>query len=218
MTATLDLPRTPLARQAFDLAAAAEEPYLFNHGIRCYLFGRELARARGALPGEHYDDELVFLVCVLHDIGLTERAPSALRFEVAGADLAARLLEDNGITDHRVDVVWDAIALHTTAHVHESPVFRRRRVVEIGIAQAGIGFDLGGGAATLPPGYTELVHRRYPRLGGGRALTEAILAQALAEPGKAPPMTLAGEVLHQKHPALPYRTWADMVDANRWGD
>jgi hypothetical protein len=38
-------------------------------------------------------------------------------FEVAGADLAARFLEANGVTDGRVDAVWDAIVLHTTQRV-----------------------------------------------------------------------------------------------------
>lgn len=122
------------------------------------------------------------------------------------------------MTDHRVDIVWDAIALHTSPHLHESPVVRRRRAPEIGIAYSGIGVDVSGGPDKLPPGYSDRVHAAYPRLGGTRALTDAIVEQARANPRKAPPMTLPGEILHQRYPSLPYRTWDPVLDAAGWDD
>jgi hypothetical protein len=99
-------------------------------------------------------------------------------------------------------------------------VFQRRRPTEIGIAQTGIGIDIGGPdhPDQLPPGFAELVHVRYPRLGGSRALTDAMVTQALANPLKAPPTTLPGEILHQRHPELPYLTWDMILDANTWAD
>lgn len=218
--ADLSFPTTRSSRRAHALVAETQQPFLRNHSLRSFLFAREAARQQGRRPGEDYDVELVFLICVLHDMGLTDEGNTGQRFEVAGADLAARFLEEQGVNDRRVDTVWDAIALHTTQHVHDSPVFRRRRPVEIGIAQTGIGIDLGGpdDPGQLGQGYADRVHTLYPRLGGSRALTGAILAQTLADPRKAPSMTLPGELLHQRHPALPYLTWDMILDANSWRD
>jgi hypothetical protein len=212
----LSFPTTRLARHAHTLVTETQQPFLRNHSLRSFLF----AQAAAERQGEDYDTELVFLICVLHDMGLTEEGNTDQRFEVAGADLAAQFLEGHGVTDRRVDTVWDAIALHTTQHLHESPVFRRRRPNEIGIAQTGIGIDLTGpdDPDQLPPGFAERVHARYPRLGGSRALTDAMLAQSIANPLKAPPMTLPGEILHQRHPSLPYLTWDMILDANSWAD
>ncbi|MGV9377612.1 hypothetical protein ACWDRB_17440 [Nonomuraea sp. NPDC003707] len=92
--------------------------------------------------------------------------------EVDGADFAARFLEQHGITDARVDTVWDGIALHTSHGLHDSPVFARRRPPEIAIALNGIGVDLTGGPDDLPAGYADRVHAAYPRHGGARALTD----------------------------------------------
>lgn len=216
----LSFPTTRLARRAHTLVTETQQPFLRNHSLRSFLFAQAVAERQGRRAGEDYDTELVFLICVLHDMGLTEEGNTDQRFEVAGADLAARFLEEHGVTDRRVDTVWDAIALHTTQHVHESAVFQRRRPDEIGIAQVGIGVDLTGpdDPDQLSLGFAERVHARYPRLGGSRALTDAMLKQMLANPLKAPPMTLPGEVFHQRHPSLPYLTWDIILDANSWAD
>ncbi|GAB3467819.1 HD domain-containing protein [Actinophytocola sediminis] len=218
--ADLSFPTTRLARNAQKLVTETQQSFLRNHSLRSFLFGQAAAERQGRRPGEDYDAELMFLICVLHDMGLTEQGNTDQRFEVAGADLAARFLEQHGVTDRRVDTVWDAIALHTAQHLHASPVFQRRRPKEIGIAQTGIGIDLTGPDTPdqVPPGFAERVHARYPRLGGSRALTEAILAQTVANPLKAPPMTLPGEIHHQRHPAQPYLTWDMILDANTWAD
>jgi hypothetical protein len=97
-------------------------------------------------------------------------------------------------------------------------VFARRRPPEIAIAQEGIGIDLTGSPDQLPAGYAERVHAAYPRHGGARILTDAIIAQGLADPRKAPPMTLPGEILHQRHPEAPYMTWEGFLDASGWDD
>jgi hypothetical protein len=216
--ADLSFPATRVARAAHRLVTDAQEPYLRNHSLRSFLFSRAAAARSGRRPGQDYDAEVMFLICVLHDMGLTEHADTGQRFEIDGADLAARFLEDHGITDSRVDTVWDGIALHTSAGFHESPVFARRRPPEIAIAQNGIGLDLTGGPDQLPAGYADRVHAVYPRYRCARTLTNAIVAQGLADPRKAPPMTLPGEVLHQRHPEAPYTTWEGFLSASGWDD
>ncbi|GAA3158694.1 hypothetical protein GCM10010486_25790 [Nonomuraea roseoviolacea subsp. carminata] len=214
----LSFPATRLARAARRLVTEAQQPFLRNHSLRGFLFARAVAEKAGRRPGRDYDAEVMFLICVLHDMGLTERADTGQRFEVDGADFAARFLERHGITDARVDTVWDGIALHTSYGINASPVFLRRRPPEIAIAHTGIGIDLTGGPSDLPKGYAERVNAAYPRHGGARALTDAMVAQCLADPRKAPPMTLPGEVLHQLRPEAPYTTWQDFQDASGWHD
>jgi hypothetical protein len=213
---SLSFPTTTLAKHAHALVDETQEPFLRNHSLRSFLF----ARAAADRPEDEYDSELVFLICALHDMGLTDEGNTDQRFEVAGADLAARFLEEHGVTDSRLDTVWDAIALHTSPQLHESPVFRSRRPVEIGIAQTGIGIDVSGpdNPDQLPSGFADRVHNSFPRLGGSRALMDTMLEQALANPRKAPPMTLPGEILHQRHPSLPYLTWDMILDASGWAD
>jgi hypothetical protein len=214
---SLRFPDTTLCRRTQRLIARTQQPFLRNHSLRSFLFARAASAAGGVRHGEDYDAELVFLICALHDMGLTATVSSDLRFEVAGADFAAEFLQSQGADDATIDTVWLAIALHTTQHIHASRVFRRRASAEISIAQTGIGIDLDGPDG-LPTGYAAKVTAAYPRAGGGRALFAAIEKQGLASPLKAPPTSFAGELIHQRHPSLPYLTLDLLLEANGWGD
>ncbi|SHN45876.1 HD domain-containing protein [Cryptosporangium aurantiacum] len=205
-------PATPLTKAVDEFVEATHPPLVRNHNQRSYLLARALADARG----QDYDVELVYLICALHDVGLTDAGAGTQRFEVDGADRAAELLEEHGATDAQIDTVWDAIALHTTPSLTASPVFGRRRPPEIRIAHAGITHDVLGGPDGLPPGFADRLLAIYPRLGGTPALTALIVAQVEADPRKAPPCTLPGELLHQRHPDAPYPTWDALVAVNGW--
>lgn len=214
---SLPLPSTPLADKATELMDRSLSPALRNHSVRGYLFGRAVAERHGLRPGADYDEETMYLICVLHDLGLAENAGGDQRFEVDGADDAVRFLEDNGVTDARADTIWDAIAAHTTGFT-DSPVYRRRRPAEAWIAVEGIGIDVAGGPTDLPPGYADAVHAGYPRLGGSRVLTDTIEAQGLANPRKAPPTSLAGEIIRARHPEVTPLTWDDILASGGWRD
>src|SRR3954453_13435797 len=106
-------PDSDICSAAMQLAFDVSPEFLANHCVRSYIFARELAAAKGLRSGVDYDDELVFLSCILHDLGVTDYGDGDQRFEVDGSDGAARLLRDQGISDHRVTTVWQTIALHT---------------------------------------------------------------------------------------------------------
>src|SRR5258708_9565855 len=93
----------------FDVSPA----FVAHHSLRSYLFARELAAAKGLQRDVDYDDELVFLSCILHDLGATESANGDQRFEVDGADAAALFLREHGVGEARVATARQAIALHT---------------------------------------------------------------------------------------------------------
>ncbi|BCK55733.1 HD domain-containing protein [Nocardia wallacei] len=214
---SLALPSTPLADTASELIARELPAPLRNHSVRGYLFARAAAAQQGLRPGADYDDEAMYLICALHDLGLAATGNGTQRFELDGADYAARFLEDHGAPDTLIDTVWDAIAAHTSGFT-ASPVYRRRRPAESWIAVHGIGIDVAGTPGDITPDYADRVHAAYPRLGGSRALTAAIEAQALADPRKALPGTLAGAIVREHHPDTPHLTWDAILATSIWND
>jgi hypothetical protein len=116
--------------------------------------------------------ELLFLGCVLHDVGLGERGNGDQPFDLDGADLAAGWLGEQGVVPDRVAVVWDAIALHLSFEVAS------RKRPEIALVTAGAGYDLGPSGHALPAGYANRVHAVLPRLHAAAVLHDAIVGQA----------------------------------------
>jgi hypothetical protein len=90
------IPDSLIARAAIIYALTTEPGPVFNHRVRSYLFAELLAACAGFDPGIDYGSELLFLACVLHDLGLGSAASGATRFEVESADLAASLLSSHG--------------------------------------------------------------------------------------------------------------------------
>jgi hypothetical protein len=209
----LDLPRTELAAQALRHARDLEDPAILNHSVRTYLYGRFAGRLQGLHPGRDYDDELFFLGSVLHDTGLTPEGDGDQQFNLDGADLAARFLAEQGLPDDRIEIVWDAIALH----FHHDIAIRKRP--EIALVSTGAGFDLGlAPPELLPPEYTDRVHAALPRLHIAAVLHDAIVGQALAKPQKGGPFSFAGELVRQKTGAA-WPTWQQMASTSgRWDD
>jgi hypothetical protein len=146
---------TKLVRDAIELARSSSEPYLFNHVMRSWLFGILLSEDARAAP----DPELLAVAVVLHDLGLTEHYAAQDRFEVDGANAARAFLKDRGISAQQIQVVWDAIALHTTASIalHKEP--------EVAMAHSGISLDvIGVGLDRIPPDKQRAIFAEFPRL------------------------------------------------------
>src|ERR1700738_1427008 len=100
-----------IARAAADLSRSFSPPYLFHHAARTFLFGSLVGRALG----QTFDEELLYLACILHDLGLTDRFEGDLPFEIQGAEVAKHFLEENAYTKERSEIVWDGIAMHASA-------------------------------------------------------------------------------------------------------
>ncbi|MEV4433121.1 HD domain-containing protein [Streptomyces sp. NPDC049555] len=208
-----DLPGTDLAGHALRYAREVEPAVVFRHSVRSYLFARAVADRRGWTAGADFDDELVFLGCVLHDLGLSEQGNGHQRFEVDGADLAVRFLREHGASEERAAVVWDAVALHTSEGI------ACRKGPEVELAHLGIGTDvLGHGRELLPDGFAERVHAAYPRDDLAYALTDLIVGQALADPAKAGPLGFPGQLLRRHLPQGALPDWYDLIAQAGWGD
>ncbi|MEO3926800.1 HD domain-containing protein [Micromonosporaceae bacterium B7E4] len=207
----LPIPPTGLAATALRFAQRIEPAPIFNHSLRSYLFGRAVGQRQGLRAAHDYDDELLFLGCVLHDVGLSDEGNGRQTFDLDGADLAAEFLGREGVAPDRVEIVWNAIALHLTPHI------ARRKRPEIALVSTGAGVDLGAGPEALPDGYAEQVHAVLPRLHAAPVIRDAIVEQALRDPGKAPPLSLAGELVRQRTAAA-WPTWEQLTQSPGWHD
>ena len=105
------IPDSKLAREVTELVRDTESPLLFHHSSRVYYFGALAGKRRGL----SFDAELLYTGAMFHDMGLTHKHASQHdRFEVDGANAARDFLRRHGIAQSDIDLVWTAIALHTT--------------------------------------------------------------------------------------------------------
>ncbi|HEY2058441.1 MAG TPA: HD domain-containing protein [Amycolatopsis sp.] len=209
----ITLPGTPLAKAVVDLVRPLESPSVFNHSIRSYLFARLVA---GRLGPDDYDDDLLFAACVMHDLGVAADGPHRQRFEVEGADRAAEFLVQQGIPAAGADLVWQAIALHT------SPGIAERRGLLCVLVREGVGLDFGGAVGSghldaVTDEMADTIHAGYPRLDMIGSLTDAIVAQAAKNPRNAPRYSIPGEFLHERQ-TFGRTRMENSCHSSRWGN
>jgi hypothetical protein len=164
MLADIKLPDSVLAQKAEQLARSVSNDTLFNHVMRCYLFGELFAQQEG----KRIDSELMFLSAVLHDLGLTSYAQGPHRFEIEGAGAARTFLLEHSVSTDRAQKVWDNIALHTW----DMNLLRddTSRLMQLGLA-----YDVAGvEGLQLDSEAVAEVLRRYPRLNFKQAFNSAL--------------------------------------------
>jgi len=206
-----DFPDSEICSAAVQLAFDVSPAFIANHSVRSYLFARELAAATGLRSGADYDDELVFLSCILHDLGVTDYGGGHQRFEVDGADAAVRFLREQGISDERGTTVWQTIALHTSAGL------ANRFGPEQSVSHFGIALDISGAEkGLLSAGFAEWVHAAWPRDDLGYAIAELIAADIRSNPMKAPPFSFPAHVHEVINGSS--MTFLDVVKNSGWGD
>jgi hypothetical protein len=114
--AGIKIPDSAMAKQATELLREHGSELLYNHTLRLYLF----ASLRGKQNSLKYDDELFYVSTMFHDLGLTAHYRSDdKRFEVDGANAARDFLRGYGVSQQSLQLVWDAIALHTSPGIAE---------------------------------------------------------------------------------------------------
>ena len=151
-----------LARQATQQVRKVSPPYLFNHAVRTFLLGSLIGRAQK----KTFDEEALYLACIMHDLGLCAQFEGDLPFEIQGAQAAKGILEENGYDPARAEIVWDGIAMHASAIGQ----FKRPEVALVG---AGAGADvLGPDSSEIKPNQLEQIISAYPRLGFKQAFVK----------------------------------------------
>ncbi|MFF0610144.1 HD domain-containing protein [Nocardia tengchongensis] len=208
----LALPTAPWTDSVVALVVAAEAPAVANHSIRSFVFARLLAAHRGMEAHRDFDPLLLFAACVLHDIGLSERANGSQRFEVDGADAAAEILTGHGLPADEVDAVWLAIALHT------SPGIAERRGPLCELTRHGIAMDGGFFPDAVSDAQAAMIHAAYPRLSLARTLVDVIVGQATERPNKAPMYSVAAELIRERSTPPHITSLEQLVNESRWRD
>lgn len=171
--AGVTVPDTALVARAMEEARALSEPYLFNHVVRSWLFAVQLAE----LQGVSYDEEVVAVASLLHDVGLTKEYQGKRRFEVEGADAARALVGAGGMDDRRGQLIWYCVALNATLSI--SPYAEP----EVGICTAGAGADFAGLLyERIPTADAARILAAFPRLQMKRQLKECLCGIAQARP------------------------------------
>jgi hypothetical protein len=153
--AGVEIPDTSTVSEATRFIGEATTPLLFHHSRRVFLFGSIHARSLGIDP----DPELLYVAALFHDTGLLSPFSDAeQRFEIDGADHARAFLLERGFSSPAVDVVWNAIALHTT------PGIPGRMGPEVAATNLGVLTDaIGVGLNELDPAMVEEITAAHPR-------------------------------------------------------
>src|SRR6201985_734950 len=168
------IPDSKLAREATELVRQYENEMLFNHSVRVYVFGA----MNGIRRKLKFDSELLYIASLFHDLGLVDHYHTETkRFEVDGADAAREFLTSRGIPQPKADLVWEAIALHTT------PVFAQYMRPEIALTNAGVLLDVVGiGFDEYTPEQRDQVIAAFPRGDFKNEFLEMQTCSALKKP------------------------------------
>ena len=153
--AGIQIPDSQLAREATELVRDTETSLLYHHSRRVFLFGALSGKKKELV----FDPELLYIGAMFHDMGLVAPYSTATeRFEVDSANAARNFLRYHGIAEASIDLVWDAIALHTTPGIpqHKKP--------EVALVTAGVEMDvLGLGFSVVSDRDRQLVVEAHPR-------------------------------------------------------
>src|SRR5580704_4928350 len=176
------IPDSKLANEITEFIRDTESTLLFNHSRRVYYFGALAGKRRGLTV----DAELLYAGAMFHDIGLVHAYSSvADRFEVDGANAARDFLRSHKIAEEDIDLVWTAIALHTTPGIPQymHPV--------VALVTAGVEMDvLGIDYASFTDSDRNAVVQAFPR----RANFKEDILQAFYDGIRHKPETTFGNV------------------------
>jgi HD superfamily phosphodiesterase len=204
----ITIPDSKLAYEVTELVHDTESPLLFHHSSRVYYFGALAGKRRGL----KFDPELLYVGAMFHDMGLTHDHSSAHeRFEVDGANAARDFLRRHGIAPADIDIVWTAIALHTTPGVpqHMHPV--------IALVTAGVEMDvLGLTYGEYSDAEREAIVQAHPRT----AHFKEDIIQTFYNGIKHKPETTFGnvkaDVLADKDPAFRRGNFCNVIRGSSW--
>jgi hypothetical protein len=179
-TSPLSLPSPPdtaLAKAAEERVRELSKPALYGHCLRTWAFAALFAQRDRV----DHDEELLYLACVLHDLGLTDahdgRDQTAACFAVEGARAAHAMLCEHQEPEDRARTVAEAISLHLNINVPE------RYGPEAVLLSNGVMLDvIGRRLERLPEAAVAEVAARWPRGGSGDLLLADTKRQARLRP------------------------------------
>ncbi|KAF1970746.1 hypothetical protein BU23DRAFT_472833 [Bimuria novae-zelandiae CBS 107.79] len=146
--AGIPVPNTPLINSSIALARAALPDEGYNHVMRSWLNGQAIINKLPEVNRSRIDQEAFSVAAILHDLGWSNQSEyisTDKRFEIDGAFAAQNFIQKHGgpaWTPQRLQLVWDAIALHTTSSI------ARYKEAEVAITSGGVLTELFGPATS----------------------------------------------------------------------
>ena len=133
--ADVRIPDSRAAIEAEQLCREESPAMLYAHALRSYFFAALLGRRNGL----RFDEELLYVGCVLHDIALTPAHEDPERsFEYVSADVAAELAERHSWELTRRYTLHRSIVLHMALSIMPT------ELPEVLFLEAGVACDVSG--------------------------------------------------------------------------
>lgn len=201
------IPDSRLVAEATELVRTTTPELIFHHSRRVFLFGSLQAARAGLAP----DPELLYVAALFHDLGLVPPyRGDEQRFELDGADQARAFLTSHDFTDADAQLVWTAIALHTT------PEVPWRMAPVIAATTAGVETDvLGMRLDALDRSEIEAVVAAHPRPDFKARILAAFTA-GFAERPDSTFGTVNADVLEHFVPGFKRTDFVDVIQNSAW--
>ncbi len=117
---TLKVPDTQAARAAETLLSELTPPFMINHSLRTYWFSRLI----GLGAGQTFDDEMLYVASLTHDLGFYGRyamaTPDAECFTIRSAHAAHDIACDAVWDTARIERLQEAVILNANGDVPPS--------------------------------------------------------------------------------------------------
>jgi hypothetical protein len=156
---------TPIVQDAEAFALEYSTYPIYKHVMRSWLYGVLVINANESLK-HSVDLQVHSVATLLHDLGwdTTEHSPiisTDRRFEVDGAFAAREFIKNHRDgkywDDNRVQLVWDAIALHTERSIS---YFKER---DVQVVSKGIAMDFSGTAYGVSEEDHAAIAKAFPK-------------------------------------------------------
>jgi HD superfamily phosphodiesterase len=196
-----------MAKEATAIVRSFTSDLIFHHSRRVYLFGALQGLRMGLSP----DPELLYVGAMFHDLGLVDGFQRKdQRFELDGADAAAKFLRSHGVPDADVRTVWSGIALHTT------PEVPYRLEPEVALVTAGVETDvLGQGLHHLTEDTINEVTRSHPRPNFKNEILQAF-REGFQDRPDTTFGTVNADVLEHFVPGYSRINFVDVIQSSAW--
>ncbi|PKY04921.1 hypothetical protein P168DRAFT_289778 [Aspergillus campestris IBT 28561] len=200
------IPQDKVCQEAFELARSVLPPAVLNHSLRVWVYAKWLAERMQENKKELSINpslyNLLFVACIHHDLGCTDRYNGPERFEIEGADASVEFLKQFNFNQEEIQLVWQAIALHTTSGIAErSHSFTR--LVRLAVRTDFHSWD------EVDAKFQNEVEQSLPRLEIEKVLGDAVANQAINRPNKAPPNSWPAALVRAK------LEWPDWEGVNK---
>lgn len=174
----LRLPDSQVAQEAVALVQGVSPPWLVNHCLRTHLWAVVLAKSAVI----SYDEELLFVASILHDLGISDRPQKTTAcsccFALDGAQQARQFVQERHWNASRCDRLADAIALHLNVKVGLA-----NHGAEAHLLREGAGMDVvGARLREMHSATIQAVLKQHPLLDFSRHMRHSMKNQAQQHP------------------------------------